>query len=83
MSESTGATENHHPPGTHIPTPLNPEAPSNDETVDPDQEAAQELESELSKLKVSYDLISKTFIDKLIISILKLILRTNYKRSGS
>ena len=68
-------TENHHPPGTSIPTPSNSTAlaanQSNDASThnatnhtaaggaaaataaDPDQEAAQELESELSKLKVS------------------------------
>ena len=52
--------ENHHPPGTPIVTPATPAGPeatheneNNNAAVDPENEQVQELESELSKLKVS------------------------------
>ena len=58
---SDAAVENHHPPGTPIVTPAQPPlndnnnaaaAGDNAQASDPDQEQVQELESELSKLKV-------------------------------
>ena len=58
---SDAAVENHHPPGTPIVTPAQPPLNDNNnaaaggdnaQAADPDQEQVQELESELSKLKV-------------------------------